>query len=376
MNDLLERLPESEGRERAEILSALAHRHWVAGQTTEALQALDAARDIFQEIDSLADVAACDRNAAFVLLGADRPTEALARAELAAAEFRAALETVDAAGCDRYAALALRSLGRREPAKRRLRSAIAALAAMQASCEMGLCLAALVEILLEQGRFGAAHRTLRRALRLLEGAVPLEVVARCSLALGQALRFLGRLEEAAVQLAAARAQFDAANHDQGRALTEVAEMELGVDIGTPDVTLELADHRWDGCREINDPEGVAWSHFCAGRALIAMHDYEPAVHRLNAAEAIFGGLRHEEGLAASRYVRAQALCQLGRHREALSSLRGVAATLSRVGRARDARGCRALVRQLAGELPRRRAARSKLTCHGAEPTQPKRRRAR
>jgi len=287
LESLWAQLARCDGEARADVLDQLGGALVQRGKHREALAVVDAARTLYEQLESPGDVARCDHNAGVILAEAARTAEARERYQAAAVGYAAALKFGEAATSWRAVADLLADDGDVE----------GALAALHVAAELhddadepvraALARMEVGELLLDNERpdEAAAVLDLARAALRVDGA--LLWVARCDQLLADVARHAGRWDEAFERVEAARAVFDAADMDGDRDRCDDLLCSVLIDVGRATEAVERLERARLARQSEGDPVGVAWCDLHLSRALDRLGDPEGAATHRRRARAVF-----------------------------------------------------------------------------------------
>jgi tetratricopeptide (TPR) repeat protein len=287
LESLWAQLGRCEGEDRADVLDQLGGALVQRGKHREALAVVDAARALYEELGSPADVARSDHNAGVILAEASQPAEAQVRYRAAAEGYGAALRFGEAATSWRAVADLLADDGDVEAALEALHVAAQLHDDADEPVRAALARMEIGELLLDENRSVEAAEVLdvaRSALRV-DGA--LLWVARCDQLLADVARHEGRWEEAFERVESARAVFDAADMDGDRDRCDDLLCSVLIDVGRATEAVERLERARLARQSEGDPVGVAWCDLHLSRALDRLGDPEAAATHRRRARAVF-----------------------------------------------------------------------------------------
>jgi tetratricopeptide (TPR) repeat protein len=280
-------LARCDGEARAEVLDQLGGALVQRGRHGEALAVVDAARALYAQLGSAADVARSDHNAGVILAEGGHPDEARARYRDAAVGYGASLHWGEAATSWRAVADLLVDAG--DAAEGLVALATAAQLHDDADEPVRAALARMEtgELLLDQERTAEAALVLEEARRALRVDGALLWVARCDQLLADVARLEQRWDEAFERAESARAVFDAADMETDRDRCDDLLCSVLIDLGRTDEAIERLERARLARQTDGDPVGVAWCDLHLSRALDRLGDAGAAESHRRRARAVF-----------------------------------------------------------------------------------------
>ena len=335
---------QSEGVDRAELLSSLAQHHFMSGDWVESLAALDAAAALFEPADRHNDAAQAHHNAGVVLLLLERADEAIERHRRAAELYLSAWREGEAGACERHVAELVEGRGRHSESLATLESAKARLAAGEHWLEWGRAAFVEARVLSTLGKNDHAAAALDEARRHLIGASA--EVAACDLLRVKIDIARRRYAEADSALDRAVAVFEAVDDEDELDVCRFRRAQLLVRTGRESEALPMLDGIRCERQQRGDVKGVGHCHIEAARALRKLGEWDDAKKLTHDAIAVAEASGDKAGEAKALIVQAKLWLDIDAGANAWNCRERAAELFAEAHRPADARRAKAGARRV------------------------------